>query len=38
MNLALEYFKNNFAMLENEYPFTSGATGENTFKCLYSQS
>ena len=38
MGYALEYFKDNFAMLESEYPFTSGDTGENTFNCLYSES
>jgi len=38
MNTALEHFKDNYAMLESEYPFTSGDTGENTFKCLYSES
>ena len=37
MDLGLDYFKDNFAMLESDYPFTSGATGENTFNCLYSQ-
>ena len=33
---ALKYFKDNFVMLESDYSFTSGATGENTFDCLYS--
>ena len=29
MDLALEYFLDNYAMLESEYPYTSGDTGEN---------
>ena len=37
MDYALEYFKDHYAMLESEYPFTSGDTGENTFDCLYSE-
>ena len=38
MEAALWYFEENYAMLERDYPFTSGATGENTFDCLYSQT
>ena len=35
---AFEYLMSNYAMLESEYPFTYGDTGENTFNCLYSES
>ena len=37
MDLALTYFKDNYAMVESDYPYTSGDTGENNFNCLYSQ-
>ena len=33
----LDYFKDNYAMLESEYPYTSGATGDDSTECLYSQ-
>ena len=40
MFIAFEFFidSGDFAMLESAYPYTSGATGENSFDCLYSAS
>ena len=35
MYRALNYFQDNFAMLESDYPFTS-ATGDDSTECLYS--
>ena len=38
MDFAFEYFKDtHYPMLETDYPYTSG-TGEETNKCLYSDS
>ena len=37
MKNALEYFKDNYAMLESDYPFTSGDTGDDSTDCLYSR-
>ena len=38
MVLALDYFKNNFAMLESEYPYTSGPKDPPSSDCQYSVS
>ena len=38
MDRALNYFKDNFPMVESDYPFTSGATGDDSTNCLYSAS
>ena len=35
---AYDYFKSHFAMLESAYPYTSGATGDDSTKCLYKHS
>ena len=37
MHQALYYFEDNFAMLENSYPYTSGTT-KSSDDCLYSAS
>ena len=36
---AYNYFiDNKFAMLESDYPYTSGANGDDSTVCLYSAS
>ena len=35
---AFKYYEDNFAMLESAYPYTSGATGDDSTDCLYSAS
>ena len=37
MEEALKYFYFNSPMLESDYPFTSGATGDDSTDCLYSE-
>ena len=37
MSTALNYFTQHYAMLESAYPYTSGATGDDSTDCLYSQ-
>ena len=36
MGLALDYFEDNFAMLESEYPYTSGPKNAPATECQYS--
>ena len=38
MKRALEYFYDHFAMLESEYPYTSGPKNAPSTDCLYSAS
>ena len=38
MNIAFKYFKDNFAMLESEYPYTSAPKDAPSTDCHYSAS